>query len=94
LEFEHRGATERSLEGHTDAVDPAVFSLDSQLLASGSDDNTIMLWDLNTALAKLVFRGHTDRIFAIAISPHAELLASSSRDGTVRLWDLESGNLE
>jgi WD40 repeat protein len=54
------GEPQYTLEGHTDAVDAAVFSLHSQLLASGLDDKTIMLWDLNTAPAKLVFRGHTD----------------------------------
>ena len=38
--WEHK----RTLTGHTDQVDSVAFSLDGKLLATGSDDGTVILW--------------------------------------------------
>jgi len=41
----------RTLQGHTKCVRSVVFSPDVQTLASGSDDETIKLWDIKTVNA-------------------------------------------
>lgn len=38
------------LKGHTNEVNSVCFSPDGLTLATGSDDNTIMLWDVKTGL--------------------------------------------
>ena len=58
-------------------------------LLSGSDDNTLRLWDLPSENSTTIFRGHLDYIRAGAFlpsqtSPH---ILSGSYDRTVRLWD-------
>ncbi len=84
------------LEGHTERVWSVAFSPDSELVASGSDDQTIRLWTVpgGTPAQPHVLRGHEDRIWALAFDPQRDcLLASSSIDKTVRLWDVCQGTL-
>jgi WD40 repeat protein len=78
----------RTLVGHTSAVNSVAFSPDGKLLASGSDDNTIKLWDVATGQEVRTFEGHTDWVTSVAFSPDGKLLASGSWDNTIKLWDI------
>ena len=78
------------LPGHTGAV-RSLFELslpdDSVALASGGDDTTIMLWNLDTRTADRVLEGHGDIISGLDVLPDGRLV-STSGDGTGRVWDL------
>jgi len=76
----------RILSGHTDWVRSVAFAPDGRLLASGSDDKTIKLWEVATGWELRTLSGHTDWVHAVAFAPDGQLLASGSRDKTIKLW--------
>ncbi|MEZ4663857.1 MAG: BTAD domain-containing putative transcriptional regulator [Caldilineaceae bacterium] len=67
------------------------------LLASGSRDQTVRLWEIGpaagSARTRKVLSGHTHWVWSVAFSPDGATLASGSLDKTVRLWDVCSGEL-
>ena len=63
------------------------------MLASGSTDKTVQLWDTNTGESLATLTGHLNGITALAFSPDGNTLASGSTDGTVRFWQTETGTL-
>jgi Tol biopolymer transport system component/formylglycine-generating enzyme required for sulfatase activity len=83
-----------TLSGHSGAINSIAFSLDGQLMASGSDDNTIRIWRTHDAMLLHTLEGHTDTVMSIAFHTNeaAEpILASLSSDGTLRLWNAQDG---
>ena len=79
------------LKEHTDAVRSVAFSSDRKTMASGSYDETIILWDVASGKPSLTLKGHTDWVLSVAFSPDGKTLASGSLDKTIILWDVASG---
>jgi WD40 repeat protein len=61
------------------------------MLASGSWDATVRLWDVATGTERRVLKGHAQSVRSVSFSPNGAMLASSSADATVRLWEVASG---
>ncbi|KAL2803394.1 putative wd40 protein [Aspergillus granulosus] len=83
----------QTLEGHSNEVNSVTFSPDGQLLASGSGDKTIKLWDPNTGELRQTLKGHSGWVTSVTFSPDGQLLASGSFDKTIKLWDPNTGEL-
>ena len=82
-------------------VDSVAFSADGKLLAVGSSDNTVVLWDTSTREQARVLRGHVAAVSAVAVSGDDKVLASGlaagiagmTRDDPIKIWDPVTGQL-
>ena len=64
------------------------YSPDGKTLASsGSSDNTIQLWSVETGKHLLTLEGHTDTVTALAFAPDGKTVTSGDGYGTILLWD-------
>lgn len=80
--------------GHINALH-FIPSVDGALLASGSDDGTVRLWNADTMEKMLVLRGHEGDVMAVQfLGVGAKTLASGGADGVIRLWDSQTGELQ
>lgn len=81
-----------ALMGQAAVIQTLAFSPDGRLL-SGSDDNSVAVWNPTTKqrLARIL-PGHTAPVRDVDFSPNGARLASISNDGTIRLWDTRNRN--
>jgi WD40 repeat protein/class 3 adenylate cyclase/tRNA A-37 threonylcarbamoyl transferase component Bud32 len=78
---------------HEGPVLSLAWSPDGKILASGSGDKTVKLWETATGKLLTSLHGHTDAVWSVAWSPDGKTLASGSGDQTVKLWEAATGKL-
>lgn len=76
------------LRGHSDRIQVLEFSRDGTLLASGSDDRTVVVWDVDARTPHLRLEAHTGPVRGLGFSPDDQTLYSTSFDHSVLQWDL------
>jgi len=79
----------RELRGHSDLV-YSLAVLPGGILASGSLDYTIKLWNTSTGVCLRTLQGHSAIVFSLAVLPGG-ILASVSEDHTIKLWNPSTG---
>jgi WD40 repeat protein len=82
-----------TLKAHTDWVRCLSFTPDTHTLISGSFDQSIKFWNLDSHQLIHDLKDHHKGVFALAVSADGRTLASGSWDETIKLWDIHSGQL-
>jgi len=80
----------KKIEGHRWGVSSVVFSPDGKLLASGSGDYTVRIWQVDTGECIKILKGHTTNVDTIAFSPDGKFLIAGVRNGEIWIWNIEN----
>ncbi len=75
-------------EGHESAVQAVAFSAPRSLIATGSADRTVRMWNAETFEPGRVLRGHQGFVTALTFAPDGRTLASGDLSGNVRVWSM------
>ena len=78
------------ITGHTRAILCAAVSRDGSLVASGSRDNTVRLWNGTTGECERILTGHNRAIVSLAFIADGQYLVSASHDNTLCVWKTAS----
>lgn len=84
----------KSLAGYSSllaGVRSVAISPDSQVIASGSEDNSVKIWNLITSEEIFTLSGHSSFVRSVAFSPDGKTLVSGSNDKTIKLWNIKTG---
>jgi len=78
-------------EGHTDRINSVCLSGDGRFALSGSSDETLKLWEVQTGRCLRTFEGHTEKVWSVCLSADGRFVLSGSIDKTVKLWEVATG---
>lgn len=86
-----KNAKVKNFAQHSDAVGAVAFSPDGLMLASGSKDKTIQIWDLATGKSIRTFEGDSSTIWSVAFDSNGTRLVTGTGFWRVMLWDMKTG---
>jgi len=87
------GKSIHRLTGHKYSVFRLAFSPDGKILASGSNDSTVILWDVASGTLLHTMEGHSQLVRSVAFSPDGRLLVSGGGKNETKIWAVSSGKL-
>jgi WD40 repeat protein len=88
LGIEKKGAQKRNINGHTKSALVARYSPNGNYIATGSLDQSIIIWNSDSLKPLRTFRGHTGNIYDIQWFGDSKHIASASLDKSIMLWDI------
>ncbi|KIJ09410.1 hypothetical protein PAXINDRAFT_43330, partial [Paxillus involutus ATCC 200175] len=68
-------------------------SSDGNWIATGGQENNIMIWTIATRDKVVMLEGHTDHVWSLAFSHDSARVVSGSGDKTVIVWSTTTGDL-
>ena len=77
-----------SKQGPKDGLTSVAFSPDGKLLAAGSLDEHIYVWDVETGKLANKLAGHSKSVYSVTFTPDGKSLISGSLDRTIKSWDV------
>ena len=76
-------------KGHKRGVWTVRFSRTERILATGSGDKTVKLWNMDDFSCVKTFEGHTNSVLRVDFVNAGMQLVSSASDGLVKLWNIK-----
>jgi WD40 repeat protein len=82
------GSEVAELTGHDQAIIATALSPQGSLLATGSKDSAVTLWDTATWQSAGTLTGHASNINDLTFTPDGTRMVTASEDGTFKIWDV------
>ncbi|MBI2945737.1 MAG: HEAT repeat domain-containing protein [Candidatus Wallbacteria bacterium] len=79
----------RTMAGHSADVTALAVTADGRVI-SGSEDGSLVVWDLETGRQRAILTGHEKFVTTVVVTAGGQVV-SASGDRTVRIWNLETG---
>jgi len=79
-------------KGHSNFCFSVAFHPQGNIIASGSFDETVKLWDIRSGECIMTLPAHADPVTSVDFSNDGSFLISSSHDGLLRIWDVATGS--
>jgi len=76
-----------------DSASAIAYSLDGQMICTGSSSGAVCLWDAATGALIATLHGHTGTVQSVALTSNGRFVVSGSKDGTIRVWDVSAARL-
>src|SRR5262249_12594316 len=83
--------TPAEFKGHSAEVNCVALDQEGKLLATGSSDNTVKIFEFASGKVLHTLEGHKKPVYSVAFSKDGKYLASGSQDNTIRLWNPKDG---
>lgn len=83
----------RSLHGHSQAINTVAFSPDGRHAASGSDDMSIIIWDLQNGDTLGVYQDNKGKILSLCYNPNGDRLIASTQYGYLDLFSINDTSI-
>ncbi|WVW78732.1 hypothetical protein I302_100692 [Kwoniella bestiolae CBS 10118] len=81
----------KTFTGHTAPVLSISFSPKSNLLVTGSFDESAIIWDVRRGKVLRNLPAHADAVWCVCWDAEGAMVMTGSGDGLIRLWDVSSG---
>lgn len=87
------GKEAKKWEAHTAAVTDLnfIFYKNKMLLASGSEDKLVKVWDVKKYKELKTFTGHTWTVNKVELSRDLKFVMSAGKDGSSKIWNISTG---
>lgn len=81
-----------TIAAHSSWVTSVAISPNKQIVASGSLEDQIKIWNIQTGELLQTLAGHAKGVNGLAITPDSNFLVSCGDDDKIKIWNLASGN--
>ena len=79
--------------GHTDMVSSIDYNNDGTIMASGSLDKLVKLWDVKSGKEVRTLSGNDGRIESVEFSPSGKFISAVLNSNQIKIWETATGKL-
>jgi NACHT domain- and WD repeat-containing protein len=83
----------KTFEGHTGFITCLHFAPNCELIATGSEDKSVIVWGLQFGILQTTFKAHNAAISCLTVMMDSRRIVTSDREGCTHVWLADSGTI-